>query len=556
MQKMSIHPKDGFHYCVVCLSICLLCTSCQKTPEQSYVVNKEGQDSLIMDNQSEDTGELIRDQIQAPARVDGVQMDLNNESYATFEADVILPEVTAVPIYTVRDMELSSEQIRQMAECLFDGEAYKKDPNVNLSTPMSIQKELEYKKLVLYAIFESDIQSSGDGLTDGPRKTDEPDTYWLDGRELTREEYLQAIQAEIDSLELQLYQMEQEEPEYKSRPADYTYDVCTAQVFKDFADSGDSGPGKIYMDYEYMASETVGTRNDNTYILQVAKDDEMSSIYYYLADAKTPIYDEYMPTELHLYSTTANYSLSSNLAAKDNLCDYTLEEAKELCMDTIKRLHITDMEIQAVCNVRAAFDGVNYANQEWDAIGYDFYLYRTYQGISDEYYDKGEPFSQGYEDSDLGKLDQASGGSGSGLAGTLEYNAATDMLEHTVERELLRVRITNYGVTELIYLNPKVTEELQAEHVMLMDFGQMLENSKADMQSLFAGQDVEFDYHRNREKLRLKRIEFHYSMMQSPYSEGEYSMVPVWDFKNGAYGGTILTVNAIDGSMMDRDILH
>lgn len=538
MQKMRVHPKDGFHYCIVCLSICLLCTACQSTPDQSYVVNKEGQDSLIMDNQSEDTGKLIRDQIQAPARVDGVQMDLNNESYVTFEADVILPEVTAVPIYTVRDMELSSERIRQMAKCLFDGEVYRKEPDAELRSTVSLQEELKTWQMSYIS-----LEQSEDAM-------DEPYAVRADGTEITKREGLQDIQNKIDQLELELYQMQSEKPEYQKHPADYEY-----EEFTDHIPAVDDSGNLTYrdIDYAYEVSESIGMKNGNTYILQVSKDDVMSTVCYYLVDTATPMYQGYMPSELAIDSTK-NGGISSNLATGDNECDYSLEEARALCMDLLRQLQIADMEIQAVFHVNARNQEQIDSGVEPTAIGYDFYCYRTYAGISDGYHHKRNLSGDAYIESDIHNIDLLL--DESSFAGALRYNASKEQMEHTMLREVIRVRVTNYGVTELVMMNPKVTADRLAEHVVLMDFDQILKSIEADMKAYYAKVEDPADGHYRAGRIRLKRIEFHYAMMQAPYTENEYTMIPVWDLKESPYGDTILTVNAIDGSVMDRDTLH
>lgn len=527
--------------------ICLACmivigSACQKTPEQSYVVNKEGQDSLIADHESEDTGIHLREQIQVPERVDDITLELGDYLYSTLEANVEVPDTTAVPVYTIRPMALDSEQIRQFAECLFDGEAYKKNPNETLDTNLSIQAELMDRQEYLMIWENSD------------EPLDEIVSVTVDGIELTKRETMERLQAEIDQLNLELYRLQNEEPEYKKHPADYTYDTCIQKLYVNrYADEE-----KPDINYEFQSSETVGTKNGNTYVLQVAKDEEISMIHYYLADSGQPVYKDYTLSQATLIPADKD-SLSTALAVSDNECDYSLAEAKELCMDTLKNMGISDMEIQAVFNVGLRPYGEE-DESKGKAVGYDLYCYRTYDGVSDEYYKWDLEVYDSICD-DAAALDPIMFDGRekySGFVGLLQYNSVTGMYEHRVHRELLRVRITNYGITEIMMINPMETELKQADHVTLMDFDQILKYFETDMRSVYTKEYAEnhLHYASSKKKFRIMKIEFHYAMMQSPYKEDEYTMIPVWDFKASSYGRTYLTVNAIDGSVFDRKNLH
>lgn len=53
--------------------------------------------------------------------------------------------------------------------------------------------------------------------------------------------------------------------------------------------------------------------------------------------------------------------------------------------------------------------------------------------------------------------------------------------------------------------------------------------------------------------IRINTIELNYACMQSPNQRDEYIMIPVWDFKTGINGKTIVSINAIDGSLFVRE---
>lgn len=124
----------------------------------------------------------------------------------------------------------------------------------------------------------------------------------------------------------------------------------------------------------------------------------------------------------------------------------------------------------------------------------------------------------------------------------------------------------NDGIEKVEIYNPYQVEEMQTKNVKLMDFEsiikiyeQMMEITNADM----------MDYY-NKVTYHVKRITLGYSRIYDPAVNSKSGIiVPVWDFFGGYdsesaeytskdsgehSNRSLLTINAIDGTIIDRDM--
>ena len=107
------------------------------------------------------------------------------------------------------------------------------------------------------------------------------------------------------------------------------------------------------------------------------------------------------------------------------------------------------------------------------------------------------------------------------------------------------------GIVRAWIQNPVENRELQAENVKLLGFDQVLKQGMAYMETLYgdSGTSDPGGY----QNIVIRSIELHYARMQSPDNENEFTMIPVWDFKEFEDGRIMLSINAIDGSRFDRE---
>lgn len=132
--------------------------------------------------------------------------------------------------------------------------------------------------------------------------------------------------------------------------------------------------------------------------------------------------------------------------------------------------------------------------------------------------------------------------------------------------EVLNIIVGRDGIQKVEFFNLYEIGEVQKENVVLMDFNeiikvyeQMMEVSNADISEL----EKQRTYH-------IKKIKLGYSRIYDPKSDnGSGVLVPVWDFfggfdtetddysnkNSGEYSNqSFLTINAIDGTVIDREL--
>lgn len=118
---------------------------CLKTPEIEYVTNKEGQGTLIEDNAIADSGKTIAEQVQAPERAIAEGKTLNEYTTITVDAEVVIPEGTAIPVYTVEPVAFTNERVEEYVDVLYPtGEFYNIQYGGQDRTKEEIYADIEY----------------------------------------------------------------------------------------------------------------------------------------------------------------------------------------------------------------------------------------------------------------------------------------------------------------------------------------------------------------------------------------------------------------------------
>ncbi len=125
------------------------------------------------------------------------------------------------------------------------------------------------------------------------------------------------------------------------------------------------------------------------------------------------------------------------------------------------------------------------------------------------------------------------------------------------EAETLDVYVGADGVYRLDWSWPGDAGQVLNENIQLLDFEEVLKRFKDQL----AYQNVWIMPNSTGNVISIEKITL--GMMRCRLSEGKYVYLPVWDFigdctyqldgiKNGEYDVSFLTINAIDGSVIDR----
>lgn len=483
---------------IVSITATVAIFGCQKTPETEYVTNKEGLGNLIQDNVAMDNGISVRQQVQAPVeRVNQEVEGTNPYTTIKLEAEVVVPETTAIPVYRLGYLDVDSELAERYVQAVFD------DGKVQSIVDDGYTEEECLEEIERLAKEIKDGQTS-----DGYRLSEEDMELW----QMDIENY-QNIIAEGMTRESAGY----------GGILDYTFRT------DEYTLSNDCQYKKEYCSF-------TGERNGIESCLYFERDGINQGIFFCRKpDILTPEY-RYVFSEKTKVTT-------------ENTCQFSAEEAEELCSDFLSQLDLDDMVCGQIRDIEVSVPNryvVPYEEVVTERNGYSLHFYRSYDSALDlEGIREQEDF-----------IFSLSANASSNIISSFASHAATEASGTSEEnfqipnmQETAMFIVNDDGIISAVILNPMVTEECLAENVKLLSFDRVLEQGMAQLKVQYGDSGTSS----NSETYRIKTIELSYARMQSPDSEGEYTLIPVWNFKMGTNGKILVSINAIDGTVFNPD---
>ena len=486
--------------------ILLMMVGCMKTPDVEYVTNKEGQETLIEDNAQTVPGVSIAEQVQAPEHVTQEGKTDNAYTIIKLDADVVVPDGNAVPIYKIEPRQWEEADMKAYATALFDEEPvrYFLDAQ-NALTPELCYAQLDYLQNLKNQIESGEIQITEEGSEeqwneDGTICLSVPKDY-ADSLDVTIQEWEKRL---LEAEELAEQNPEDTADTYLLRPDEQAIYINDKEY-----------------NFKYSYCSLKGLYHDKTYYYKATQDSVNQILTFYM--------DEWEETSSGYYYGCLELSaVYRDGVTERNKCKYSYEEATQMCKDMLQDLGIEDMEVDYAEDIELrGYD--KGTNEMLGKKGYIIRFVRGYQGIRDVYASNGNfvyDYGGGIPDVYWGREDRI----------------GTRMLEQAV------FYVLDDGIVRFDIINPMQKGEQLAESVMLLDFEQVLQQAVTQLEVLHSEEGTVG----NREKIVVRQIEFRYARMQSPYKEDEYIMVPVWDFRSGKTGTIYVTINAIDGSVFNR----
>ena len=132
----------------LCLSICL--TGCEETPEE-VIVKEKGADQISKYESDEKTERILRETLGAPEHYANKASYENGVLVIDTDADVVLPEVSAIDTVTVSAKEMSQELIDTVTKAFFDG-----DKIYNAWSYKSMTKDQIQEKITLLKKYKAE----------------------------------------------------------------------------------------------------------------------------------------------------------------------------------------------------------------------------------------------------------------------------------------------------------------------------------------------------------------------------------------------------------------
>lgn len=501
------------------LILSLAGTACVKTPDVEYVTNKEGQNSLISDNKTSDGGISIAEQVNIPERAEGTCEKVNEYTTIKIDAKVTVPDQTAVPIYSVVPVDISEENLKNYTECLFGAGKFHDRIYSRYVYAVTRTEEEIYEQIETYTEW---LNSAA--ITDTPEPVFDENDNMIEMNEEDERMYRDSIEALKDEL-LRL----EEAPTYGD-PVTYEFTPQTETIYLSDGEA---------VEYEYESATYTGEYNGKEYDLSVFRDGRNTEIDFELRKG-TILKNGY---DINLIRWSAEYERDhGSIAEKNNSCQYSKEEAVDLCREFLTELGIENMDVGYVDDLhllKHESGNETYLGNK----GYYCYFYWGNENMGDSYA-AGEDDYLALWTSQATTLLPFQVESGA-------FNDAEEGYQLDKHRGIAVFTVLDDGIVRAWIQNPVENRELQAENVKLLDFDQVLKQGMAYMETLYG--DFGTSDPGGYQNIVIRSIELHYARMQSPNNENDFTMIPVWDFKEFEDGRIMLSINAIDGSRFDRE---
>lgn len=492
------------------LTLLTMMTGCLKTPSTEYVTNKEGQATLIADHSAADPGIPLAKQCNAPERATAEIEGLNEYTSIQVDAEVLLPEGTAIPIYRFTHAELDSQKMEQYVNAIFGEEGFHQYPFDVDYTPDEMRDWIEFYEHILATAEVTD--------TDQQVISDDGEVLEINAEEQQMyQRNLNQLLQDMETLDL---------PEYGD-PVSYEFETKEEPIYYE--------QNKIPYSYERVGF--TGRRNGKTYHLFAFQSNKNTEVDLCM-DSSEEVLDGYALRDLNI---SAQYR---NGVVEMSKCKYSVEEAVELCEDFLADLDIESMEPVQIADLDVSgheWDGTNRNTEYLDRRGYQIVFAPTYDGMAED--------PSGVTNLNMGHI-----GNESPVfhrMADIAYNkdGKEDFVENTYTPPVICFWVLDSGIVRVKMMNLLEQQEQLAENVKLLDFNQALSQGVAQLDVLYnqAGTSL------NRINLKVQAIQLNYATMRSPSQENEYILVPVWDFKSGKSGTTLVTINAIDGTYFNRE---
>ena len=437
----------------------------------------------------------IRDLINAPQTYKSQVTDDSAKLVVNTDATVEIPDVDKISAISVTPAEVTQDLLDRITDAFFS------DATLYTADSYYVQTKSEIKEIL-------------DGLKEDVANGNlDPNNWGTDDEG----NYIYDIYSDIESWESEYEAAPETKTLVEGKPVAGAQDLSAdGQVMSDNSFSGvavmNDGSTYYYKTYS-SGSDTLAVRIKKT--------------------AKAG--GEALPTD----TTWSEYTNSSGFQEPtEESIGLSLEDAKKLVQEKVDKIGITDLQ----CT------GWNYAvctNLEDDSTlsnigtGYHIYYNRVINGV---------PITQTMD----------SGGNLEDMDSTMETWSYED-LDFFVDKD---------GIASVTYCNPYLIGETQTENLSLLPFSEIMKTYEK-MMVVTNADNMEYD---NSRVYDIDRIVLGYARIYEPSKDAHTGLlVPVWDFfgtrkVESEYDGesysdttdyptwSYLTINAVDGSIIDRSL--
>lgn len=488
----------------LCVSIL---AGCQETPKES-IVKQKGAANVKEYESAEQSDSLLRETLGAPKNYKNEKTYQNGALVIDTDADVILPDASAVNTYTVSAKEPNQELIDTVTNAFFEGGTFYSSYTYNQMTKEDYQKEITILKK---------YKAEGN----------------LDPYEMGKDEETGEMYFNIDEV------IARDEEKLQNAPDEITKEeVKPAFGLEHWEDvKGDGSEKEKVVDaddfwgvaeteegiYDYHI--TKGLAPDLVFKIEKKRDDVKD----------TREFATWMEGEYGIKREEDRESGISEEKAKEYV-DISYEDAEKIVKEKVEKL------------------GWNLEIYGWDYA----LFYHGERGVQND-----NVLDGGYIFYFSRVLDEVP------ITHTSSYGGALEDMDSTLvpwSYERCSVVVGDDGIQKVELMNPYDIGEIQTENVKLMSFDeimkiyeQMMEVSNSNISEI----EKKRTYH-------IKKIVLGLTRIYDPNTDNDTGLlVPAWDFfggfdvedeeynftNSGEYSTqSQMTINAIDGTVIDREV--
>lgn len=504
-------------------------SACQKSPDSSIVVNKD-MDNLIDEAQN---GEGAVNVADVAGSYDTYQTSLQNDSLGVsvhVDARVDIPEVEQMSVFRVRQAPITQELLTKVqqelvTEALYDGAI------LSVETRSDIEQELRQER----ASYDSLAQEfEGETLR-----------ILQEERQTLIDDLQEAYESAPTEVQWQEYpsdgQLHSAEERYQENPSDHFY----------------SWHYELNPNGEVYYGVTDGANGDNI-SLYVQNNPERGNCIRYRKDRHG--YEWVAGIDMANLESVSGGGFSSNIwKGEEEHVPQTIYDhyGGEVTFTELPDEPVTLTEAEAIGMADNLLAKLGIADFQYYEGGlYNEVLDIRYQYDLDE--TEGVPYRKEYIFSYMRKID--------GAFVTFDANGkheegwnGGDYVKKDWNIECIEIRINDSGIIGFDYYAPLTIVETVVDQSNMKTF----EEVRSTFETMVTVANAEDpDIREENTTIEIDRVILGYARISEADSYDTGLMVPVWDFKGkktDSYGylsdyGSVMTINAIDGSVIDRNL--
>ncbi len=235
--------------------------------------------------------------------------------------------------------------------------------------------------------------------------------------------------------------------------------------------------------------------------------------------------------EYHPFSNNASFYYDISIPA-NNKCKYTIDEAILICDDMVKQLGITDMSASKYLNLVTTAYSLPLSDyftlntvEESGNCGYKIFYEKTINDV--RHYTQPNTYDPFFP----------------------IYKSEGESFQCEYGYECLIFTVFDCGIVTLEYGNPLDIVEITSDDTPLLDFDDVMSIANIAFSENYANNP----YNTSNTLINISEIRLDLMRVATDKNQGTYALVPAWNFIERDSSAIKISLNAIDGSILEID---